>query len=41
MVGAMPLSFILVRKHLAPGESQVAIGVEKLFEYERRGTVWK
>ncbi|MFJ4787830.1 MFS transporter [Streptomyces sp. NPDC088794] len=27
MVGAMPLSFILVRKHLTPGESQVAIGV--------------
>ncbi|WP_367047526.1 MFS transporter [Streptomyces sp. Je 1-332] len=27
MVGAMPLSFILVRKHLASGESQVAIGV--------------
>ncbi|MET8873262.1 MFS transporter [Nocardia sp. NPDC004604] len=27
MVGAMPLSFILVRKHLPTGESQVAIGV--------------
>ncbi|MGW2312322.1 MFS transporter [Actinomadura luteofluorescens] len=27
MVGAMPLSFILVRKHLPVGESQVAIGV--------------
>ncbi|MDC0769167.1 MFS transporter [Streptomyces sp. HD] len=27
MVGAMPLSFILVRKHLSSGESQVAIGV--------------
>jgi MFS family permease len=27
MVGAMPLSFILVRKHLPPGESAVAIGV--------------
>ena len=27
MVGAMPLSFILVRKHLPDGESQVAIGV--------------
>ncbi|MEW2566745.1 MFS transporter [Streptomyces sp. NPDC047070] len=27
MVGALPLSFILVRKHLPPGESQVAIGV--------------
>lgn len=27
MVGAMPLSFILVRKHLPAGESQVAIGV--------------
>lgn len=27
MVGAMPLSFILVRKHLSTGESQVAIGV--------------
>ncbi|WP_026401445.1 MFS transporter [Actinomadura rifamycini] len=26
MVGAMPLSFILVRKHLPAGESQVAIG---------------
>jgi MFS family permease len=27
MVGAMPLSFILVRKYLSTGESQVAIGV--------------
>ncbi|MEU1117599.1 MULTISPECIES: MFS transporter [unclassified Streptomyces] len=27
MVGAMPLSFILVRKHLPAGQSQVAIGV--------------
>ncbi|MGW7075156.1 MFS transporter [Streptomyces sp. NPDC054866] len=27
MVGAMPLSFILVRKHLTSGESQVAIGM--------------
>ncbi|MGW6460013.1 MFS transporter [Streptomyces sp. NPDC055078] len=27
MVGALPLSFILVRKHLPPGESKVAIGV--------------
>ncbi|KUO02682.1 MFS transporter [Streptomyces caeruleatus] len=27
MVGAMPLSFILVRRHLPTGESQVAIGV--------------
>ncbi|GGQ25633.1 MFS family permease [Actinomadura coerulea] len=27
MVGAMPLSFILVRRHLPAGESQVAIGV--------------
>lgn len=27
MVGALPLSFILVRKHLPPGESQVAIGL--------------
>ncbi|MEU7240486.1 MFS transporter [Streptomyces sparsogenes] len=27
MVGALPLSFILVRKHLPPGESQLAIGV--------------
>ncbi|MEV0222150.1 MFS transporter [Streptomyces sp. NPDC050704] len=27
MVGALPLSFILVRKHLSPRESQVAIGV--------------
>ncbi|MEV8340674.1 MFS transporter [Streptomyces niveus] len=27
MVGALPLSFILVRKHLSAGESQVAIGV--------------
>jgi MFS family permease len=27
MVGALPLSFILVRKHLPMGESQVAIGV--------------
>ncbi|MET8456552.1 MFS transporter [Streptomyces parvulus] len=27
MVGAMPLSFILVRKYLPAGESQVAIGV--------------
>lgn len=27
MVGAMPLSFILVRRHLSTGESQVAIGV--------------
>ncbi|MFJ2176554.1 MFS transporter [Streptomyces sp. NPDC087851] len=27
MVGALPLSFILVRKHLPAGESQVAIGV--------------
>lgn len=27
MVGAMPLSFILVRKHLSTGESQTAIGV--------------
>lgn len=27
MVGAMPLSFILVRKHLSTGQSQVAIGV--------------
>ncbi|XRQ09161.1 MFS transporter [Actinomadura welshii] len=27
MVGAMPLSFILVRKHLPPGQTQVAIGV--------------
>ncbi|MFI1360934.1 MFS transporter [Streptomyces sp. NPDC020898] len=27
MVGALPLSFILVRKHLSPGESQVAIGL--------------
>ncbi|MGW0583896.1 MFS transporter [Streptomyces sp. NPDC002920] len=27
MVGAMPLSFILVRKHLSTGESQAAIGV--------------
>ncbi|GAA1688226.1 MFS transporter [Kribbella yunnanensis] len=27
MVGAMPLSFILVRKHLPAGESAVAIGV--------------
>ncbi|MER5941681.1 MFS transporter [Streptomyces sp. NPDC001928] len=26
MVGALPLSFILVRKHLPPGESKVAIG---------------
>ncbi|GAA4096067.1 MFS transporter [Actinomadura miaoliensis] len=27
MVGALPLSFILVRKHLPPGRSQVAIGL--------------
>uniref|UniRef100_A0AAU3GT44 MFS transporter n=1 Tax=Streptomyces sp. NBC_01401 TaxID=2903854 RepID=A0AAU3GT44_9ACTN len=27
MVGALPLSFILVRKHLTAGESQVAIGL--------------
>ncbi|RKN40518.1 MFS transporter [Streptomyces hoynatensis] len=27
MVGALPLSFVLARKHLAAGESQVAIGV--------------
>ncbi|WAC55336.1 MFS transporter [Gordonia sp. SL306] len=27
MVGALPLSFILVRKHLRTGETQVAIGV--------------
>ncbi|MCF1593076.1 MFS transporter [Streptomyces muensis] len=27
MVGAMPLSFILVRRHLPTGEAQVAIGV--------------
>ncbi|GAA4722785.1 Major Facilitator Superfamily protein [Promicromonospora umidemergens] len=27
MVGALPLSFILVRKHLPPGQTQVAIGV--------------
>ncbi|WP_228000250.1 MFS transporter [Nocardia australiensis] len=27
MVGALPLSFILVRRYLPPGESQVAIGV--------------
>lgn len=27
MVGALPLSFILVRKHLPPGRTQVAIGV--------------
>lgn len=27
MVGALPLSFILVRKHLPPGESQLALGV--------------
>ncbi|MEU8365079.1 MFS transporter [Nonomuraea sp. NPDC048882] len=27
MVGALPLSFILVRKHLPQGDSQVAIGV--------------
>ncbi|AJP05227.1 membrane protein [Streptomyces cyaneogriseus subsp. noncyanogenus] len=27
MVGALPLSFILVRKHLTAGESQAAIGV--------------
>ncbi|MGK5446030.1 MFS transporter [Streptomyces radiopugnans] len=27
MVGALPLSFILVRKHLPAGESQVAIGL--------------
>jgi MFS family permease len=27
MVGALPLSFILVRTHLPPGESKVAIGV--------------
>ncbi|MEU1662493.1 MFS transporter [Streptomyces sparsogenes] len=27
MVGALPLSFILVRKHLPTGESQLAIGV--------------
>lgn len=27
MVGALPLSFILVRKHLSAGESQVAIGL--------------
>lgn len=27
MVGALPLSFILVRKHLSAGESKVAIGV--------------
>ncbi|GAA2327502.1 MFS transporter [Streptomyces cuspidosporus] len=27
MVGALPLSFILVRKHLPSGESQLAIGV--------------
>ncbi|MFH9672297.1 MFS transporter [Streptomyces sp. NPDC017405] len=27
MVGALPLSFILVRKHLTPGKSQAAIGV--------------
>lgn len=27
MVGALPLSFILVRKHLATGESQAAIGL--------------
>ncbi|MEU1785284.1 MFS transporter [Streptomyces sparsogenes] len=27
MVGALPLSFILVRKHLPPGASQLAIGV--------------
>ncbi|MGY0064055.1 MFS transporter [Streptomyces sp. LZ34] len=27
MVGALPLSFILVRKHLPTGESQVAIGL--------------
>jgi MFS family permease len=27
MVGALPLSFILVRKHLPPGQTQVAVGV--------------
>jgi MFS family permease len=27
MVGALPLSFILVRKHLPPGRTQVAVGV--------------
>ncbi|MGX1225059.1 MFS transporter [Streptomyces ambofaciens] len=27
MIGALPLSFIVVRKHLPPGESKVAIGV--------------
>ncbi|MCD0445766.1 MFS transporter [Glycomyces sp. A-F 0318] len=27
MVGAMPLSFILVRKHLPPGRTQVAVGL--------------
>lgn len=27
MVGAMPLSFILVRRHMPSGQSQVAIGV--------------
>ncbi|MFG1793747.1 MFS transporter [Nocardia sp. NPDC049149] len=27
MVGVLPLSFILVRKHLSAGESQVAIGI--------------
>ncbi|WP_434446693.1 MFS transporter [Lentzea sp. E54] len=27
MVGALPLSFILVRKHLPPGDAKVAIGV--------------
>lgn len=27
MVGALPLSFILVRKHLPPGQTQVAVGI--------------
>ncbi|GAB3482248.1 MFS transporter [Amycolatopsis cihanbeyliensis] len=27
MVGALPLSFILVRRHLPPGQTQVAVGV--------------
>jgi MFS family permease len=27
MVGALPLSFILVRKHLPPGRTQVAVGI--------------
>ncbi|MQM26744.1 MFS transporter [Glycomyces albidus] len=27
MVGALPLSFILVRKHLPPGQTQVAVGL--------------